>query len=218
MAYRQTEMVAKRLEENRRRILKAARKLVAEGGFSNAPVSAVAKEAGLATGTIYRYFSSKEDLCRQVFRETSAGEMNRLAGIATSDLPALQRFERIIRTFAGRAIKGRRQTYALLAEPVDQALNEERARFRKTHAAIFRRVIEDAIAEGSVPPCNAQLAAACIAGAIPTALVGPLAHEPSAAEGGDNAALEALVQFCMGAIGAPVPHYEVQRTMLEARP
>ena len=88
MAYRQTENVAQRLEENRRRILKAARELVAEGGFAKAQITAVAKRAGLATGTLYRYFPSKDDLCRQVFREVSSREMNILAGIAAADHPA----------------------------------------------------------------------------------------------------------------------------------
>ena len=81
MAYRRTDNVAARLADNRRAILNAARDLVAEGGFAAAQMTEVARKAGVATGTLYRYFPSKEELCRQVFREVSAREMNVLAGI-----------------------------------------------------------------------------------------------------------------------------------------
>ena len=202
MAYRQTENVAQRLAENRQKILTAARELVASGGFAKAQITAVAKNAGLATGTLYRYFPSKDDLCRQVFREVSAREMNLLAGIAASNRPALDRFELILRTFSGRALQNRRLAYALLVEPLDLALAEERTRFRKTHAAIFTRVIEDAIAEDAIRPCDAKFAAACFAGAIPTALTGPLA--PHAGDMSPDQVLDEIVRFCFGAIGAPV--------------
>ncbi|MEQ9144096.1 MAG: TetR/AcrR family transcriptional regulator [Parvibaculaceae bacterium] len=200
MAYRQTETVAQRLAENRRRILDAARDLVSEGGFAKAQITAVAKRAGLATGTLYRYFPSKDDLCRQVFREVSSREMNLLAGIAASERPALDRLERVLRSFSGRALKNRRLAYALLAEPVDVALAEERTRFRRTHAAIFTRIIDDAIAEGSIAPCDSKFSAACMAGAIPTALIGPLA--PSAEDLEADTVLNEIVRFCFGALGA----------------
>ena len=85
MAYRQTDKVAARLADTRRSILDAARGLVAEGGFAAVQMSEVAKKAGVATGTLYRYFSSKEALCRHVFREVSAREMGKLAEIASGD-------------------------------------------------------------------------------------------------------------------------------------
>ncbi|WP_210188829.1 DUF72 domain-containing protein [Hyphomicrobium sp. CS1BSMeth3] len=52
MVYRRTPAVVVRLEDNRARILKAARDLVAEDGWRHTQVAAVAAKAGLATGTI----------------------------------------------------------------------------------------------------------------------------------------------------------------------
>ena len=62
MAYRKTDTVEARLADNRKRILAAARSLVSEGGWPEAQVTHVAAAAGLATGTVYRYFPSKADL------------------------------------------------------------------------------------------------------------------------------------------------------------
>ncbi|NIJ41784.1 AcrR family transcriptional regulator [Parvibaculum indicum] len=203
MAYRRTGKVSARLADNRRRILNSAREIVAEGGFSAAQMSEVARRAGVATGTLYRYFPSKEDLCRQVFREVSTREMNILANIASEDAPAMERLESVLRTFAGRAIQGRRLAYALLAEPVDVGLSEDRTRFRRTHAQVFAGILDDAIEAGDIPPINTQIAAACIAGAIPTALIGPLAPESHEIEDQSGArVLDDIVAFCMAAVHA----------------
>ncbi|MBX3490446.1 TetR/AcrR family transcriptional regulator [Parvibaculum sp.] len=205
MAYRQTDKVSARLAETRRGILDAARDLVAEGGFAAAQVSEVARRAGIATGTIYRYFSSKEELCRQIFREVSAQEMDRLALIAASDAPARTRLVEVLQTFAGRAIRGRRLAYALLAEPVDANLAEERAFFRRTHAEIFARILEDGIASGELPETNVKIAAACIAGAIPTALIGPLAPQSHELDENPDRVVDEIVAFCLAGVGAGLP-------------
>ena len=214
MAYRKTDKVAARLADTRRSILDAARDLVSEGGFAAAQMTGVAKAAGVATGTLYRYFSSKEELCRQVFREVSAREMDILASIASGDEPASERLVAVLRTFAGRAVRGRRLAYALLAEPVDVNLAEERAFFRRTHAEIFARILEDAIEAGEIPPCDVRIAAACIAGAIPTALIGPLAPHSHELDTDPDRVVEEIVTFCMAGAGASLlhrPQKEIER-------
>ncbi|XID92336.1 TetR/AcrR family transcriptional regulator [Paenibacillaceae bacterium WGS1546] len=50
-------------------ILDAAQKVIAESGFHGAQVSRIAKEAGVADGTIYLYFKNKEDILVSLFRE-----------------------------------------------------------------------------------------------------------------------------------------------------
>ncbi len=50
------------LEKRRSEILTAAAKLFAEKGFHRTTTQAIAHEAGLAEGTIYNYFTNKEDL------------------------------------------------------------------------------------------------------------------------------------------------------------
>ncbi|ABS62274.1 transcriptional regulator, TetR family [Parvibaculum lavamentivorans DS-1] len=205
MAYRQTDKVAARLADTRRSILDAARMLVADGGFAAVQMTEIAKRAGVATGTLYRYFSSKEELCRQVFREVSAREMDMLATIASGNEPARERLAEVLRTFASRAVRGRRLAYVLLAEPVDVNLAEERAFFRRTHAEIFAGILEDGIETGEFPKTNARIAAACIAGAIPTALIGPLAPESHELDSAPERVVEEIVSFCMAGAGVTAP-------------
>jgi len=54
----------------RRRILDAAVEVFSRYGFYNSKVAQVAKAAGVADGTIYLYFKSKEDILIQVFVDT----------------------------------------------------------------------------------------------------------------------------------------------------
>lgn len=50
-------------------ILDAAVKVFAENGYHGSQVSKIAKEAGVADGTIYLYFKNKEDILVSLFRE-----------------------------------------------------------------------------------------------------------------------------------------------------
>jgi AcrR family transcriptional regulator len=53
-------------------VRQAMRKLVAERGFHGASMSAVAAEAGVATGTAYTHYASKDELVLAAYRETKA--------------------------------------------------------------------------------------------------------------------------------------------------
>ena len=57
-------------KDKRRRILDAAVQVFSRNGFFNSKVAHVAREAGVADGTIYLYFKNKEDLLIQVFIDT----------------------------------------------------------------------------------------------------------------------------------------------------
>jgi len=71
-----------RTRDKRERILAAAVKVFAAKGFYCARVSEVAREAGVADGTIYLYFSSKEEILRGLFEEN----MRRLIDGLTSEI------------------------------------------------------------------------------------------------------------------------------------
>ncbi|NJC87120.1 MAG: TetR/AcrR family transcriptional regulator [Desulfuromonas sp.] len=70
--------------EKRDEIIRAAMELIAEHGFHGAPMALVAERAGVAAGTIYRYFESKDDL----IRETHACLERQLLAVLTEDYPA----------------------------------------------------------------------------------------------------------------------------------
>src|ERR1700677_819060 len=141
MAYRQTPAVEARLRDNRSRILEAARTLVSEGGWSEAQVANVAAAAGMATGTVYRYFASKAELFAEVLSAVSQHEANVLNEIAHSEDSGLVQLHTAVATFVKRAMRNPRLAYAIIAEPCDKEIDEARLTYRAAISEVIRSMI-----------------------------------------------------------------------------
>ena len=61
-------IIVKRDKPKYKQIVDAAVIVIAENGYHQAQVSKIAKEAGVADGTIYLYFKNKEDILISVFQ------------------------------------------------------------------------------------------------------------------------------------------------------
>src|SRR5438105_4283705 len=62
MPYRRTDKVVRKLAARHEAILSAAQALAAEGGMAAVQIAPVAGRAGIAAGTVYRYFPAKTEL------------------------------------------------------------------------------------------------------------------------------------------------------------
>src|SRR5579884_4025689 len=82
---RRSERGASRGGDKRERILNAAVRVFAKKGFHAARVSEVAKAAGVADGTIYLYFKSKDELLVSLFED----RVERLLAYMREELPKL---------------------------------------------------------------------------------------------------------------------------------
>jgi AcrR family transcriptional regulator len=56
-------------EDKRNAILDAATRVFAERGLTAAPTSEISKQAGVAEGTLFTYFNTKDDLVNALYRE-----------------------------------------------------------------------------------------------------------------------------------------------------
>jgi AcrR family transcriptional regulator len=198
VAYRPTELTEARKAATRERIVTASRELIAHGGYAEAQVAAVAGRAGVATGTVYRHFPSKADLFAEVFRTASQHEVDAVTQATAATGSAPERIAAAVETFARRALQGRRLAWALIAEPVDPAVEAARLEFRRAYAAAFATAIRAGVAAGELPDQDADLAATCMVGAIGEALVGPTS--PDHARSDEDALVEGLIHFCLRSI------------------
>src|SRR6266700_3989599 len=64
---------AKNKEHTKRAILRAALVLFAEKGFCRTTTKAISRKAGIAEGTLFNYFETKEDLALYFFEQELAG-------------------------------------------------------------------------------------------------------------------------------------------------
>jgi TetR/AcrR family fatty acid metabolism transcriptional regulator len=100
--------------ERRTEILQAARQVFARKGYEPATLEAVAREAGLAKGTLYLYFKNKEDLyfhtllhlveslqaCILGQVERSAGALDKMRAIALGQFDFFIRHRDTLQLFA----------------------------------------------------------------------------------------------------------------------
>jgi AcrR family transcriptional regulator len=189
-------------EGTRAQLLHAAAEVIQEGGWAAASVGAIAKRAGVAAGTLYRHFDSKADLFVEVFRAVSEREMAAMRAAEPSTKGVAERFDAIVRTYAGRALRNRRLAWALVYEPLDAAVDAERLAYRRTYCQGMAALIRDGIAARAIPEQDADLAAAAVVGVIAETLVGPLS--PVAGDTrSEDAIVCAIVTFCRRVIGLP---------------
>jgi len=189
----------------RERLLSAARDLIEEGGYGAASVLAIAERAGVAAGTLYRHFASKEELFVEVFRsvcEREESAMRAAAAALPESATAQQRLQAVLGTFARRALRNPRLAWALIAEPVDPRVDAERIAYRARYAELIAAGLAAGIAAGELPEQNVDLTAAALVGGCGEALVGPLS--PLAADGPDADEIVAALRTFVGrAVGAP---------------
>jgi len=88
-------------EAKRQNILEAAIRVFARHGFHNTSVSQVAREAGVADGTIYLYFANKNELLISIFEDA----MSFFIDQATEALHNLETAPQKLRTLAHLHLK-----------------------------------------------------------------------------------------------------------------
>jgi AcrR family transcriptional regulator len=104
MPYRRTERVVRRLAEREQSILDAATALAAEGGMAAVQVAAVATRAGIAAGTVYRYFPSKTDLIAELVAAVAGRELNAMKAAADAAPGPLSALAAAIAAFAASGL------------------------------------------------------------------------------------------------------------------
>ncbi len=161
-------------------------------------IAAVADRAGIAAGTVYRYFPAKTDLVMALLTEIADTEIGALRWAAAGAPGPLSALSAAILTFAARALRDRRLIFAAIAEPVDAELDAPRVAFRRSLAAEFAARIAAAVAEGRLPDQDSARAAAALTGLLIEGLVGPLAPDAS---GRERETVQSLALTALRALG-----------------
>ncbi|MGZ5836694.1 MAG: TetR/AcrR family transcriptional regulator [Xanthobacteraceae bacterium] len=177
MAYRRTERVVQRLNARRDSVVAAAHEIAAESGLAAVQIVPVAARAGIAAGTVYRYFPAKTDLVAALIEGVTAQECKAISRAAAAAPGPLSALAAGIVAFAVRAVRQRRLIWAVLSQPVDHDIEELRAQSRRALASEFERLIAAAVSGQNLPEQDAPLASVALVGALLEGLVGPLAAD-----------------------------------------
>jgi AcrR family transcriptional regulator len=178
-------------------ILNAARKLVAQAGFREVQMAAIADAAGIAIGTLYRYFPARTELMAELVALVAQREVDVVAEVAGREGSAVDRLGAAAWTFASRALRGRRMAHALVAEPVEPEIEAARLKYHRALAAVFHGIIKEGIATGEFPAQDVTASADCIVGCLFEGLVSPLSNEPAASAEALTKHGIAIIGFCL---------------------
>jgi TetR/AcrR family fatty acid metabolism transcriptional regulator len=177
----------------RERILQAAIKVFAKNGFYATRVSEIAKAAGVADGTIYLYFKSKDDVLITIFEDGINRLLVILREVAESDEPFENRITRIIELQLGLLEEQRD-----LAEVITVNLRQSSRLLKQYATPLFMQyidVIAGVVREGQEkgafrPDLNPRVVARSLFGALDAILLTWALGE------GDPAALRKAAAHC----------------------
>ncbi len=155
--------------DKRERILDAAVRVLARRGFHATRVSEVAKAAGVADGTIYLYFDSKDELLVSLFED----RVERLLKFLEAELPRAQtasgKLRRIIELQLG-LLEGERDLAEVLTVILRQSsklMKEQAAPKFNAYLDVIARVVADGQATGELrDDVSPHLVARAIFGAL----------------------------------------------------
>lgn len=150
-------------------ILRAAIKVFAGSGFFNSKVADVAREAGVADGTVYLYFKNKDDILVSIFNyymdEALAAGRARLAQV---DDP-VEKLRRIVHAHLERL--GRDRNLAIVFQVELRSSTKFMEQFSATKVAEYLELIREVIEEGQRdgvfrPALNTKVVSKVLFGAL----------------------------------------------------
>jgi TetR/AcrR family fatty acid metabolism transcriptional regulator len=183
--------------DKREAILRAATDIFAERGFFNAQVADVARAAGVAAGTVYLYFRSKDDLLVSIFErvmtEAIAEGRAALAGLADP----LERLRRIARLHLDRLSRDR--DLAVVFQVELRQTTKFMERFSNTQLRDYLGILRQAVADGQAAgvvrsDVNPTLAAKMLFGALDEMATNwMLSHRRTSLDGVADAVIDVFV-------------------------
>ncbi|MBN2564816.1 MAG: TetR/AcrR family transcriptional regulator [Candidatus Eisenbacteria bacterium] len=139
-------MARKRVGNKRERIIAAAARLFGDKGYHDTTTAEIAESAGVAAGTIYIYFSSKEELLVAVFEEFLGRHMDRLReGIVRETSPG----NKLIRlmSLGLQLMKDNPESAQIFLSQLRQSTQMIRTVAKRSSRA-YKDIIEEVLTEG----------------------------------------------------------------------
>ena len=127
-------------------ILRAATDVFADRGFFNAQVADVARAAGIAAGTVYLYFRSKDDLLVSIFERTMRDGLDEGRSAVAAIADPIERLRRLARLHLARL--GRDRNLAIVFQVELRQSTKFMERFSATLVRDYLGLIRSAFTDG----------------------------------------------------------------------
>jgi AcrR family transcriptional regulator len=145
-------------------LVAATVRLVSRHGKDGASIRAIAREAGMTEGAIYRHYESKEGMCWDAYRQIVDEMILEKKRVTLSAAPLRERLREWVRlsyAYFDRAPEA--FTFVLLTPGVVPPEDEE---VTTSQGCMFMEMIREALSAGEVRPISAELALSHFSGVM----------------------------------------------------
>jgi len=132
------------------RILEAAVKVFAKQGFHKSTIAQIAREAGVADGTIYLYFKNKDDILVQFFEFKTKQVFDRFQEIVSKGDNAIEKLSQLIRSHLQEFERDRNMAMVYQSETRRNSplVKEQIKQMSKMYLDIVAEIVEQGQVEG----------------------------------------------------------------------
>jgi AcrR family transcriptional regulator len=133
----------------RQRLIRAALELFATRGYHDTTTAQIAKKAGVAEGTIYRHFPSKQQLLNELYRAAMRWAAKVVQDTEAAEKPHAQ-LARVAQALAEGAVRDPTVVKLGFLERLEPVLDDESRKTAREFRAALERVIAQGKAEGTI--------------------------------------------------------------------
>ncbi len=159
--------------QTRGRLLRAAKKVFSEKGYYNAQISHIIDTAGVARGTFYLYFKSKEEILKEILKEVVSELRVRIKVIDLKRDPVDQIVENIQRVL-DFALEEKELARIVLQRNCDPKLFSTIEEFFDEVTSMVENSLRKGIDLGLLRECDTSVLAKALIGAVKEVIVGLL--------------------------------------------
>ena len=162
--------------QTRGKLLKAAKKVFSEKGYYNAQISHIIDTAGVARGTFYLYFKSKEEILKEILKEVVKELKNRIKVVDLRYDP-IDQITANIKRVLDFALEERELARIVLQRNCDPKLFSIIEDFFEEVTLMVQFSLKKGIALGLIRECDTYVLAKALIGGVKEVIVGLLDKE-----------------------------------------
>ena len=201
MAYRPTDKTRAHMALQRRNLLDAALVIVSNQGFTALSIVKVAARSGLAVGSVYKHFNSKDQLLLQVYNELSSTDLVLDPQLINQSPDAATQLNTALDQFFAKALMADKLAYALFAEPISPLISQQRQQYKSEFSKIFSEIISHGIEQKVFYTQDITMTATAIVGILIESLLTPMQWQDQAMPTFERIKLiQQCQQFCLRAV------------------
>ncbi|MGM0446323.1 MAG: TetR/AcrR family transcriptional regulator [Bacillota bacterium] len=156
------------MSEKKELIRKAAVKIIAQEGFYNTKTAKIAEEAGVAVGTIYNYFNSKDEILEYIFNVEFEKRINLLNELKNKEMPVKEKLEIFIKNHFKEIRENLNTAQILVREKEFPKSSDFSAilNYLNEIPKLMENMLNEAVKNGEISSQNTALTAGLIFGAL----------------------------------------------------